>query len=353
MQSKNVAAVLLTSAFIILNALNYSCESPTASSNNPPNIPTHPDPADGAEAVPADVALAWKCSDPDNDPLSYYVHLGTESKPPPVAKGVAKPLYQPRLFSLEPRTKYHWRVVPRDSQERTAGPVWAFTTGDFYCRHLPLDVGNKWVYRITERLQDSEGPTDKRDATEYTYEVTDHKGKFKEADAYVVKITESGAPVSEITLAHYGNKSFIYSTDHWDFVIEDDMALNTWNDRGLISGKALEYTGDGAVSVPAGSFSQCKILYLRIQESIPLIFDNNDYYWEYYAPDTGLVYYRHYWQYVTWIFFIPFVKTGEVKYELASYEVKKRRSADDAALNVRAPAEERAGEPLSISATRR
>ena len=353
MKDKTVVAVSLTSAFILLNVLHYSCTSPTGSSNNPPNIPTSPTPADNAEGVPADTALGWKCSDPDNDPLTYYVHLGTESKPPPVAKGVAKPLYQPRLFSLEPLTKYYWRVVPRDAHERTAGPVWTFTTGDFYCRHMPLDVGNKWVYNVAERSQDSEEPTEQRDATEYTYEVTDHKGKFNEVDAYVVEVTEYETPVSELTLGHYADKCFMYSTDHWGFLIGDDMELNTGIERGLISGKALEYTGDGAINVPGGSFPQCKILHLYVHEWVPFVIDNDDYYWEYYAPDTGLVYYRHYWYHITWILFIPFVYTGEVTYELASYEVKKRRSADDAPLSVRAPAKERAGERLSFSARRR
>ncbi len=63
-----VAGILVLVAFIVFGRLNH-----------PPTIPSDPKPADGGENVGIEnLVLSWGCSDPDGDPLTYEVYLGTD-----------------------------------------------------------------------------------------------------------------------------------------------------------------------------------------------------------------------------------------------------------------------------------
>ena len=120
----------------------YAIAGSTGSSNNydiyvvkldhenlPPEQPNHPIPRDGETDVDIDATLSWCCSDPDNDPLTFDIYLGTENPPPLVETGYRYTEYQyPELF--ETNTTYYWMVVAHDNHNHeTAGPVWKFTTG--------------------------------------------------------------------------------------------------------------------------------------------------------------------------------------------------------------------------------
>jgi len=96
--------------------------------NNPPNMPSSPDPANQSTGVPVDVVLRWTGGDPDNDTVTYDVYCGNTSHPPKVAANHSTTTYDPPgVISYD--TTYYWRIIARDNHSTsTAGPLWHFTT---------------------------------------------------------------------------------------------------------------------------------------------------------------------------------------------------------------------------------
>ncbi len=100
-------------------------------SNQPPNTPANPVPADNAVrvATAGGVSLSWSGGDPDAaDTVTYDLYRGTSAE--------ALALYSQDLHTsdlqmtdLAAGMTYYWQIVARDShQAETAGPVWRFTT---------------------------------------------------------------------------------------------------------------------------------------------------------------------------------------------------------------------------------
>jgi PKD repeat protein len=99
----------------------------TEPSNNPPNEPSSPDPADGATNVELNTDLSWSCSDPDEDPLTYDVYFDTDPDPSLAASDHTSASYTPEVLAYD--TAYHWKIVAEDDQgASTEGPIWSFTT---------------------------------------------------------------------------------------------------------------------------------------------------------------------------------------------------------------------------------
>jgi hypothetical protein len=117
--------------------------------NRAPSAPANPYPANGVTGASDRPQLTWTCSDPDGDPLTYDVYLGTS------------PTTLSRLFSNLPgtwyltakllaNTTYWWQIVAKDAFGGvTTGPAWSFTTGIFpYINSLSLTTA-KPSYMIT------------------------------------------------------------------------------------------------------------------------------------------------------------------------------------------------------------
>jgi hypothetical protein len=93
----------------------------------PPNKPNAPEPADNSTGVSISADLSWKCSDPDNDTLTYDVYFGTITTPPKVSSNQSNISYNPGTMSYS--TKYYWQIVAWDNHsESSNGPQWVFTT---------------------------------------------------------------------------------------------------------------------------------------------------------------------------------------------------------------------------------
>jgi hypothetical protein len=103
------------------------CNDNTAPSG--PHVPTDPTPADGATNIDVSPLLSWVPSPLDTDIVAYYVHLGTDPTPPPIAIAiVTTPSYQPPA-QLALQTTYYWRIMVRNAEGLDAmGPTWRFTT---------------------------------------------------------------------------------------------------------------------------------------------------------------------------------------------------------------------------------
>jgi hypothetical protein len=99
----------------------------SAAPNQPPRVPSRPDPSDGLTNVPVDQVLAWAGGDPDGDPVHYSVALGTSSPPPVVDPNVTRDSYTPPL-PLAAGETYYWQIVATDGEYTTPGPIWSFTT---------------------------------------------------------------------------------------------------------------------------------------------------------------------------------------------------------------------------------
>jgi len=116
--------------------------------NVPPNVPSNPVPSNQATGVGTDIILSWTCTDPNQDPLTYDVYLGTTANPSKVAGDINNNSYDPG--QLDPNTKYYWKIVARDDGSLTTeGPVWEFTTGSgpsFICGNPFTDIRDGKVY---------------------------------------------------------------------------------------------------------------------------------------------------------------------------------------------------------------
>lgn len=99
----------------------------TTTPNSPPNLPSSPSPPNGSTNRPLNTTLAWQCSDPNGDAITYDVYFGTTANPPLVASNVPVKSYNPGLLVFS--TTYRWRIVARDVHGATiGGPTWSFTT---------------------------------------------------------------------------------------------------------------------------------------------------------------------------------------------------------------------------------
>ncbi len=96
--------------------------------NQPPAIPFNPVPTDNTTDVSISSVVLWSCSDPDNDPLTYDVYLGTDNPPTTKISSAQNSTYV-SFSGLSNSAQYYWRVIAKDNHiDSTTGPVWRFTT---------------------------------------------------------------------------------------------------------------------------------------------------------------------------------------------------------------------------------
>ncbi|UCF12695.1 MAG: tandem-95 repeat protein [Thermoplasmatales archaeon] len=106
--------------------------------NDPPNIPSDPNPQNESTAVPFNANLSWSCSDPNGNPITYVVYFGTNLSPPIVAGNLSNSTYDPGM--LDDETTYYWKIIAIDNHSaQTEGPLWHFTTAQ---NHPPFPPRN-------------------------------------------------------------------------------------------------------------------------------------------------------------------------------------------------------------------
>ncbi|MFW6150778.1 MAG: C1 family peptidase [Chloroflexota bacterium] len=96
--------------------------------NNPPDIPSDPSPADDAIDVPVSADLSWTGGDPDTgDTVTYDVYLDTADASTLVSNDRATTTYDPGALAYD--STYFWKIVAEDNHgASTAGPLWQFST---------------------------------------------------------------------------------------------------------------------------------------------------------------------------------------------------------------------------------
>jgi len=122
--------------------------------NQPPDAPATPSPEDGATNQTIEgTTLSWTSTDPENDPLNYDVHFGTENPPAQVSTGQSEATYDPG--TLQYNTEYFWKIVAHDDQgNSTEGTVWSFSTEEepaaFACGEVLTDTRDGNTYQTVQ-----------------------------------------------------------------------------------------------------------------------------------------------------------------------------------------------------------
>ena len=140
----------------------------TLPANQPPYTPYNPTPDDRATDVATDQVLTWRSSDPDRDPISYTIALGTRTPPPVVATGLDTARYNPRTLKADVR--YYWAITVTDGLNTVAGPTWSFTAASPnqapYAAYLPYPA-NRAIDIPVDSVLSWEGSDPDRDALAY------------------------------------------------------------------------------------------------------------------------------------------------------------------------------------------
>jgi hypothetical protein len=91
----------------------------------PPEAPFNPLPYNGIDTTVTQIQLAWECSDPDSDQLSYDLYYGAETPPPLRVSDLTAPTYL--IAHVQTDTVIYWQVVAKDGyHHETASPIWFF-----------------------------------------------------------------------------------------------------------------------------------------------------------------------------------------------------------------------------------
>jgi alpha-tubulin suppressor-like RCC1 family protein len=93
-----------------------------------PNIPSNPQPVNGATGQPTTLTLSWTGGDPHGYQVAYNIYLDTQNPPAAiVSTGQAGTSYL--ASGLKTGSTYYWKVVALNQHGASASsPVWSFST---------------------------------------------------------------------------------------------------------------------------------------------------------------------------------------------------------------------------------
>jgi len=138
----------------------FETRAPT-DTNQPPNQPSGPSPANGATGQRLGTTLGWTCSDPDpGDTLKYDVYFGTTTPPPLAAQNLIQASYNPGPLGYY--TFYYWRITARDNHgAANQGPEWNFRTLAQVVVTSPA-AGTRWQNTSTQTIEWTGGSIQQR-----------------------------------------------------------------------------------------------------------------------------------------------------------------------------------------------
>ncbi len=115
-------------SLLIILLLTLPLSTIAGAGNQPPCVPSYPNPSYSATQVNTTLTLTWQGGDPNSeDTIVYDVYFGTSYPPPKVSAKQHNTTYP--VDNLRDNTLYYWLIVSRDNQGgAAAGPLWRFTT---------------------------------------------------------------------------------------------------------------------------------------------------------------------------------------------------------------------------------
>jgi hypothetical protein len=101
--------------------------------NRPPQQPTDPYPADGANLIDSenDLVFTWVCEDPEGDSITYefwFEEQGSELQLHATLHDETS--YTLPASELDYNTYYQWQILASDQEFTTAGDIWTFQTAE-------------------------------------------------------------------------------------------------------------------------------------------------------------------------------------------------------------------------------
>ncbi len=207
--------------------------------NQAPNAPANPNPANGATEVALDATLSWTANDPDGDPLTYDVLLGTAPTPTQVVATQSGTSYASE--GLDYNTTYYWRIVARDGfGGSTPGPIWSFSSETY------VEPDSITLDPIADAYTSSAAPTTNygtantlkvREAAEDFY-------TFLKFDTAALSCIEIESAVLRLYVTDAGaNAGSVYTVaNNWT-----EGAIN-WDNDPAVAGSPLDSPGGAALN---------------------------------------------------------------------------------------------------------
>jgi hypothetical protein len=176
-------------------------------------------------------------------------------------------------------------------------------------KFMPLQVGNEWDYRVTVEARGKATL-----AYKVRYRITRKLPATEGRDAYVIEVTEDGAPRPEIIALARDGATFL-ERGCPAALIWDGIAEGMWTETGLVADFPLQCIGRTRAGVPAGE-SDCVVLYYENESEM-----KPESWGECYGEDVGLVEYTNYYKEYDTSTPPQLVDWREVRYALAEYNV--------------------------------
>jgi hypothetical protein len=186
--------------------------------NDPPNIPSNPNPVNHSTGIDLNADLSWTGGDPDaGDTVTYDIYLGTTSDPTLHKYNHDSTSYDPETMSSN--TTYYWKIVSKDNHGlSTTGPVWDFTTT--YVNqppntpYNPTPLNDKTSVNINQNLFWSGDDPDSSDNVTY--------------DIYFSTNSTPTKKISNHTATSYNPGTMNYITKYyWKIIAWDDHGNST------------------------------------------------------------------------------------------------------------------------------
>lgn len=231
--------------------------------NQPPNVPSNPNPSNGSTGVSVNANLSWTCSDPDGDSLTYDVYFGVGSSPPKVASNISVSTYNPETLAYY--TYYYWRIVAWDSHGASrAGPLWYFRTAVMpnrppYAPSNPSPANGSTEISVNVDLSWSGGDPDSGDFV--TYDV------YCGISFPLTKIASNQTGTSH-ALDH-----LLYSTKYyWKIVAWDNHQASNASPVWSFTSKTDTTPPSLAITSPKRGYLYVNLLGGIIQRTFPIFF---------------------------------------------------------------------------------
>ncbi len=186
--------------------------------NNPPYLPSDPQPMNHAVNVDILADISWNGGDPDpGDTVTYDVFFGTASPPPKVVSNQTTTTYNPGAMMYD--TTYYWKIVAWDNHDAsTQGSLWDFTT---------IQEPNNPPYPPSDPSP-SNGATDVDVMIELSWTGGDPDGDVVTYDIFFGTTSPPVKVVANQSTASYDPGSLEYMTTYyWKIISWDSHGLST------------------------------------------------------------------------------------------------------------------------------